>query len=71
MFTNVYTYYTGHLWQDEDLVLDETEIDRGSIVYPPRFKLQPPPPLRPRLPLPPLLLHSPLLAVLYMAKSLL
>ena len=37
-FIDVHTYYTGHLWQDEDLVLDEVEIDRGSTVYLPAFK---------------------------------
>ena len=34
-FSDVHTYYTGYLWHDEDLVLDEAKIDQESMVYPP------------------------------------
>ena len=33
-FIDLCTYYTCHLWQDKDQVLDEVEVDQGSLVYP-------------------------------------
>ena len=33
MFIDLLTYHIDYLWQNEDQVLDEAEIDRGSMVY--------------------------------------
>ena len=60
MFIDLLIYYTGHLWQGEVLGLDEAEVDREIMVYPPALKLLLPLPLHCR---PPLLLHPPLLVV--------
>ena len=61
-FSDLWIRYTGHLWQDEDLVLDEARLDWGSMIYLITFALHPLPPLCLR---PPLLLSPPLLVILH------
>ena len=68
IFIDLYTCYIDHLWQDGDLVSNKIGVDRESIVYPLALVLHPPPPLRSRPPLAPLLLSPPILVILHIPK---
>ena len=69
MFIDLYTYYTNHLWQDEDLVSDEAGVDQGSMVYSLTLVLHLPHPLWWHPPFPSLLLPPPALVIVIKPSS--